>query len=405
MAAPKLVVALVELREEVQALWLPCPAAEILKNELMQVVPRALSSPDLPSCISSLIIEPRHPLIPLAELTVQTGFPTLITMGSQSVMDEEEVQKLQSDNSSTADLQYANLTAENAEVNAGEKPNVWVGFTMPQGNEGNWMVVRLSSLQGYDVKAIFTSLSRASMAPEEGKTEESPSIKPKPQGPIDPYIGKTPEEAKARFLDEIKLDYIHPPYFSLENLSDMGEMLVYFLCQMQRICKSAVGKFQQVLPYLGPSEPVDVPRLEASLRSFSLSVPKIDSDPIAFPQVRRLQTSIRNLKDSSDQFTAILKDTCTAFSRLQLPSRPSTLYLDLRRTEAGPEVYLVNPSDAALVGSVRYMSGAGVPMSVYPDVRVEGRSSLACLKGNQYEEWKKAGLAKMEVVGGLGIDV
>ena len=405
MAAPKLVVALVELREEVQALWLPARAAETLKNELMQVVPMALSASDLHSCVSALIIEPQHPLIPLAEMLVQTGLSTLITMGSESVMDEEEVQKLQSENSSDADLQFTNLTAENAEVNAGERPNVWVGFTMPKGNEENWMVVRLSSLQGYDVKAIFISFAGTPMAPEEGKTEETPSGRQRPQGPIDPYIGKNPEEARARFLEDIKLDYIHPPYFSLENQSDMGEMLVYFLCQMQRICKSAVGKFQQVLPYLGPTQPVDVPRLEASLRSFSLSVPKIDPDPIAFPQVRRLQTSIRNLKDSSDQFSAILKDTCAAFSRLQLPSRPSTLYLEARRTEAGPEIHLVNPSDADLVGIVRYMNGAGVSMSEYGDIKVEGRSSLACLKGNQYEEWKKAGLARMEVVGGLGIDV
>jgi len=404
MAAPKLVVALVELREEVQALWLPERAAEMLRDELAQVVSGALSASSLQDCISSLIIEPRCALISLAEATAKAGCSVLVTMGSDSVLDEEEVQKLQSENESAMELHYSNLNAEGAEVVAGQRPNVWVGLTMPTGSAENWRVVRLSCLQGYDVKTILKGFPVATLAAEEVKAEEVPQ-NPKFQAPTDPYLGKTPEQARALFLEEVKLDSIHAPSFPLENQSDLGEMLVHFLCGMQQICKSATGKFQKVLPHLGPSQPVDVPRLEAVLRTFSLTIPKIDPDPVAFPQVRRLQTSIRNLDESSTLLNTTLQSACTAFSQLQLPSRPSSLFLELRRTEAGQEVHLVNSTDASLVGSVRYVNQAGLQMSIYENVAVAGRGSVNCLGGDQYEEWKKAGLARMEVVEGLGIDV
>lgn len=404
MAAPKLVVALVELSEEVQALWLPVRAAETLRDELAQVVCRELSASNLQECISGLVIEPRCALISLAESTTKTGYPTLVTMGSDSVMDEEEVMKLQSDNQSDIELQYSNLTAEGAEVSTGQKPNVWVGLNLPTGNAENWRVVRLSSLQGCDVKGILMGFPIAPAATEEEKDAEVPQQANFP-APTDLYFGKTPEQVRALFLEEVKLDSIHAPSFPLDSQSDLGEMLVHFLCEMQRICKSATGKFQRALPHLGPAQPVDVQRLEAILRTFSLTIPKIEPDPVAFPQVRRLQTSIRSLSESFDQLNAALQDACASFSHLQVPSRPSNLYLEVRRTELGPEIHLVNPTDVPLVGSVRYMSEAGLQMTVYEGVAVEGRGSVFCLKGESYEQWKQAGLARIEVVGGLGIDV
>ena len=396
MAGLKLVVVVVDMRMELWEVWMPPRAVDMLCTELAQAVCSALSSPDLPSCISSIIFEPHHALIPVAEFFTSQGLPTLITTGSDSPIDEEEVQKLQSENSSDTELHFANLTLENVEMSGG-KPNVWVGKEVPTtGNLANWMVLHINSLENYDLKSIFKQFLTPVIDKEESKTDETAE---KPPITTDIYAGKTPEEAKALFFSELQKDLISIPSSPLENLYDVCAMLVHFLYEMQRICKSAYSKFKEVMPFLGPTEPVDLTQLETILRSYQLLPPKVEFDAVALPQIRRLQVSITNLNESSELLSRGLQEVCEVFGRMEVT--PKGLGVSMENGE----VKLVNTSNGKLAGTVRYVNSEGVELMVSQEVDVEAESSVLCLGVEQYQAWKEYGLARVEIVGGSGIDV